>query len=59
MAKDWKTVMNVNADAWGIFPAVFTELDTLMLAADTALAYHGEKRNHSYLCSNGVVQGGV
>ena len=36
-AKDWKAVMTPNADAWGIPPAVFTELDALITAADSAL----------------------
>jgi hypothetical protein len=39
MAKNWKTVMmTANADAWGISPAVITELGALTQAADTALA---------------------
>jgi hypothetical protein len=38
MAKDWASVAGTNAQAWGIPPAVITELDALVQTADTALA---------------------
>ncbi|MDR3355956.1 MAG: hypothetical protein LBO04_02085 [Spirochaetaceae bacterium] len=37
MAKDWKSAAGTNALACGIPPAVLTELDALIKAADTAL----------------------
>jgi hypothetical protein len=38
MAKDWASVAGTNAQAWGIPPAVITELDALIQTADTTLA---------------------
>ncbi|MDR2053441.1 MAG: hypothetical protein LBP80_08510 [Treponema sp.] len=38
MAKDWTAVATPKAAAWGIPPAVLQELDSLIQAADTALA---------------------
>lgn len=37
LAKDWKAVMTAREDAWGIPPAVLTELDTPIAAAAPAL----------------------
>jgi hypothetical protein len=38
MARDWQSVAGTNANAWGIPPTVLQGLDSLIQAADTALA---------------------
>jgi hypothetical protein len=38
MARDWQDVAGTNASAWGIPPTVLQNFDTLISAADTALA---------------------
>ncbi|MDR2069549.1 MAG: hypothetical protein LBP71_06735 [Spirochaetaceae bacterium] len=56
MAKDWEAVMTASADAWGIPPAVITELHARIQTAEAALC-HGEKRDHPDPRGNGPVQG--